>query len=95
METKKMIKEQEAAKKAAVEKEIKNGAIAPAVEQKKQPIKKEVVKKKIIHYKDFANYAICGVEVSTENLTRDSEKVTCKNCMRTKHWKEYLAKKIK
>lgn len=79
METKKMIKEQ---------KEIKNGQIAPAVEQKK-----EVVKKKIIHYKDAGNYAICGVEVSTENLTRDSEKVTCKNCMRTKYWKEFHVKK--
>lgn len=84
METKKMIKEQE---------EIKNGQIAPAVERKKQPIKKEVVKKKIIHYKDAANYAICGVEVSAENLTRDSKKVTCKNCMRTKYWREFHVKK--
>ena len=79
METKKMIKEQEAAKKAAVE-------------QKKQPIKKEVVNKKIIHYKDFTDYAICGVKVLAENLTRDSKKVTCKNCMRTKHWKNYILK---
>ena len=95
METKKMIKEQEAAKKAAVEKEIKNGAIAPAVEQKKQPIKKEVVNKKIIHYRYAANYTICGIKALTENLTREPEQVTCKNCMRTKHFKEYLAKKIK
>lgn len=79
METKKMIKEQE---------EIKNGQIAPAVEQKK-----EVVKNKVIHYKDAGIYAICGVEVSAENLTRDSEKVTCKNCMRTRYWKEYIIKK--
>ena len=93
METKKMIKEQEAAKKAAVEKEIKNGAIAPAIEQKKQPIKKEVVNKKIVHYKDFTDYAICGVSVLEENLTRDPKKVTCKNCMRTKYWKEFLVKK--
>ena len=93
METKKMIKEQEAAKKAAVEKEIKNGAIAPAVEQKKQPIKKEVVNKKNVHYKDYANYSICGIKVLAKNLTEDPEKVTCKNCMRTKCWKEYIVKK--
>ena len=80
METKKMIKEQEAVKRAAVE-------------QKKQPIKKEVVNKKIIHYEDFMGYTICGVKVSAEKLTRDSKKVTCKNCMRTKYWKEYLVKK--
>ena len=79
METKKMIKEQEAAKKAAVE-------------QKKQPIKKEVVNKKNVHYKDYANYSICGIKVLAKNLTEDPKKVTCKNCMRTKYWKEYILK---
>lgn len=85
METKKMIKEQE---------EIKNGAIAPAMAPAIAPAveqKKEVVKKKVIHYKDAGCYAICGV--STKNLTRDSEKVTCKNCMRTKYWNEFHVKK--